>query len=181
MPWSWISSLFLLQVRQARQPAAPRVDLLGGDRLERQGAERQQQVSLQRRSVVEQRRRLPRPILLDEPQPLRRRVGERCAGPDHPRQRRALAPRRPDLLLNLTTIGQPVLRVPDRPVRTLDTVDVTNAETHGAHPTTATPIPGHIRDTKRFRGTVPTAETSDLQGHRSTAGGDRTHDLRIKS
>jgi hypothetical protein len=62
--------------RQAGQPTAPRIDLLGCDRLDRLGAERRQQVRLQRQAVVEQSRRLPRPVLLDEPKPLRRRVGQ---------------------------------------------------------------------------------------------------------
>ena len=148
------------------------------------------QMRLQRRAVVDEGRLLARPVLLDEAQPLRRRVGERCAGPNRPGQRPAarlveqvtkpglggprgepadrrapaLAPRRPDLLLNLVTIGQPVLRVPDRPVRTLDSVEVTSRRTHGAHPTTATPIPGHIGDTKRFRGNRPNRRNTRFTG-----------------
>lgn len=93
----------------------------------------------------------------------------------------ALAPRRPDLLLDLTLVGQPVLRVPDRPARALDLEDVTSGRTNGAHPANRTPISGHIGDTKVFRGTLLNRKILDLQGLRSAAGGDRTHDLRIKS
>jgi hypothetical protein len=45
----------------------------------------------------------------------------------------ALRPRRPDLLLDLPPVRQPVLRVPDRPARALDPEDVISGRTNSAH------------------------------------------------
>ena len=44
-----------------------------------------------------------------------------------------------------------------------------------------TAISGHIGNTKRFRGTLRNRESPDLRAESNAAGGDRTHDLRIKS
>src|ERR1700722_7127854 len=107
-------------------------------------------MSVQCRAVVPQRRGLALPVLVDEPQPLRCRVGERRPAAHHPGQRAAtrlvekiaesvlsralrepargwtatLRPRRPDLLLDLPAVRQPVLPVPDGPARTVDAEDV---------------------------------------------------------
>jgi hypothetical protein len=46
-------------------------------------------MALERRAVITQSRRLPFPVPLDEPEPLRNGVRERTARPDHSGQRSA--------------------------------------------------------------------------------------------
>src|SRR5664279_3084675 len=81
--------LVLAAIREPGQRAPPALDRLSRDGLDRLCAERRQQVRVERRAVVVQRRGLALPVLLDEAQPLSRRVREGRAGPEHPRQRPA--------------------------------------------------------------------------------------------
>src|SRR5450759_1401695 len=62
--------LVLAAVREPGQRAAPTFDRLSRDGLDRLRAERRQQVSVERRTVVAQRRGLALAVLLDEAQPL---------------------------------------------------------------------------------------------------------------
>ena len=125
---------------QAGQRAAPALDVVRRDRLQRPVTERREQVCVQRGAVVLQRRRLSFPVLLDEPDPLRRRIGERRTAAHHPgqgpaahlgeevtqprlghpfrevaRRRSApIGPGRPDPRLHLPPVGESVPRVPHR-------------------------------------------------------------------
>jgi hypothetical protein len=52
----------------------------------------------------------------------------------------AFAPGGSQLLLDLTSVGQPVLGVPDRSARSIEAKDVAGGNVHGR-------VSGHIRDT----------------------------------
>ena len=120
---------------------APRLDHRRGVMSSmRFGAEPREQVRLDDRAVVAQRRRLAAALVGDVAQVLGGRVGERRSGSNHARQRSTtglvgyvarprlgsplrevarrrpppLSPGGPDLRLDLPPVGQPVLRVPDR-------------------------------------------------------------------
>jgi len=126
-----------------------------------------------RRPVAAHRRRLAAAVVLDVAQVLGGRVGERCPGPHHPRQRpttrlikhvsqpvlgqalgevpgrrpSAIGPGRPELLLDLAPVGEAVLGVPDRSACPLDAEDMTGGRTQLArHLAEPTPISGHIGD-----------------------------------
>jgi hypothetical protein len=128
----------------------PCLDVLGRDVLDPPRPERRQQVRARDRVVRRHGRRLAPTVVLDVAQELGRRVGERRPGPDEPRQRPparlgervlepglglalgqmagrrppALGPRRSELLLDLASVRQAVLRVPDGSAGAIDSEDV---------------------------------------------------------
>ena len=93
----------------------------------------------------------------------------------------ALAPCRSDLLLDLAPVRQPVLGVPDRASRSVDAEDMPARWPDEGHNKKRTASSGHIRDIFRDRAKSHESEYICLQRHPDAAGGDRTHDLRIKS
>jgi hypothetical protein len=150
MPCGWISSLFLLRLdkpasdRRQRSISSGVIDSSGIS----PNAGSKCAFSAER--LVLQRRRFALAVLLDEPQPLPGRIGEGRPRSHTPRQRlapglvkhitqprlgspfrkpshrrpTALRPRRSELLLDLTAVGQSVLRVPDRSAAALDPEDM---------------------------------------------------------
>ncbi len=199
--------LVLRPVREAVQRPPPRLDLLDRDRLERPVAERRQQVRVQRRAVVAERRRLALAVLGDEAQPLLSRLRKGRTARSHARQRplpcltqdvlqprlsgalgevaggraASLRPGRPDLLLDLPTVGQPVLRVPDRTPRTVDPEDVSRWLYQRSHAWNSTTLSGHIRDIFGNPCLHPNPRLAYLLGFSSAGTGTRTRALRIKS
>jgi hypothetical protein len=121
------------------EAGGPALDSLGRDVLESHLSEGGKEVGVEDRVVVAHRGRFAGAVVLDPAQVLGRRVGEGGAGADHAGQRaaarlveqvaqprlggalrevagrRATArrPRRPDALLDLAAVREPVLRVPD--------------------------------------------------------------------
>jgi len=155
--------------------------------------------------VVVQRRGFARSVLLDEPRPLGRRVGERRAGHNHPRQRasprlieevaqpglrRALGepadrraatfrPRRSDLLLDLPAVGQPALRAPDRRLAR-STPNTCPVEGRPAR-RTGRPSRDILGGAKQFREIAPSPQNPNRPGTKDSAAGRiRTCDPRIR-
>ena len=128
------------QARVGHDARAPSVDDGGGDVLERQVAQCGKEVRADGAPVVIERGALASPVMLHPPQEVLARVGERHAaavlagetalprcGEDLPQRRlggslgqvpggrpATARPRRPEPLLLLTAVGQPVLHVPLR-------------------------------------------------------------------
>ena len=168
--------LVLRSARQAGKRVTPCIDRLSRDRLERLAAECGEEVGVEVGAVVADRRGLAAAVLLAVTDVLDRGIGKRGAAADHPGQRptsclvqhllqrvlcqplgevtvrgaAATRPRRPELLLDLAAVGQPVFRIPDRASRPIHPEHVAARRLEdAAHARDSTPGPGHIRDTRR--------------------------------
>ncbi len=213
-PWSTVRILSFVRlfirppaVRPAAQRSTPSV-VMSSRRIVAEGGE---EVRLDDRVVVAHGRRLAGAVVLDPAQVLGRRVGERRAGADHPGQRaaarlveqvaqprlgRALRveaggraparrPRRPDALLDLAAVRQPVLRVPGVRSRAGQAVHV--ARRIPDHRPIIAPVgtfPGTHLGTKWGPSSPPIErpendESPAMQGFSDAGGGTRTPDTRI--
>jgi hypothetical protein len=133
-------------VHALREPSLERLDVSRRDVLGRPLAERREQMDLDDRSVVADRRRLPTTILSDVAQVLRSGMGEGRAAPHHPGQRSpaSLVERSPQPVLGRShgevPSRRPALFSPCRPEPLLRLAGRTPL------PPRITPIWGHIWD-----------------------------------
>jgi hypothetical protein len=153
----------------------PALDFLRGDLLDAHRAKGGHEVGGDDRAVLGQRRGLDRAIVLDVPQELRGGVGERRAGLHEAGQRPAsrlfehvaqpgfrgalrvvarrwapaLGPRRPDALLDLPAVRQPVLRVPGGPAGAVAPEDMACRGFEPAHAPKTTPELGRFSGQNR--------------------------------